>query len=265
MGKVSVVVKGPRRLPSRLRVSDSSKNCEDLMRVRPLLLLIPAATALLYACGGADTQLAPDTVDADIVLEGDVTGETFVAMKSAIDQGQPASSPTKSATIEKPADGASVPRAAAPTFTWHIGPQAGLAKEAQGQRLVGLDLAPKATSAAPWSLLPFSLERRATQDVGSALRPLRELFGPIRTASAHGDPFNGTGTLLVFATASDAKLVRVFTGVTTYTPTKEAWDKMTAAGKPITITLISAVFEQDRVVMNGGPFTGSISTFTVDP
>lgn len=97
------------------------------------------------------------------------------------------------------------------------------------------------------------------------MRPLQELFGPIRTASAHGDPFNGTGTLLVFSTASDAKLVRVFTGVTTCTPTKEEWDKMAAAGKPITITLISAVFEQDRVVMNGGPFAGSISTFTVAP
>ena len=218
------------------------------MRVRPFFLLIPAATALLYACGGPNTQPAPETVDADVVLEGDVTDETFVAMKSAIDQGQPASSATKSATIEKPADGTSVPRATEPTFTWHVGPQAGLTKETQSRRFVGLDLAPT-----------------ATQDTGSALRPLQELFGPIRSASAHGDPFNGTGTLLVFSTASDATLVRVFTGVTTYTPTKEAWGKITAAGKPISITLISAVFEQDRVVMNGGPFTGSISTFTVAP
>lgn len=215
------------------------------MRIRPFFLLVPAATALLYACGGPDSRPAAETVDADVVLEGDVTDETFVAMKSAIDQGQPASSPTKSATIDKPADGASVPRATIPTFSWHIGPQVGFAKEAQGQRFVGLD--------------------RTTQGARSPLRPLQELFGPIRTASAHGDPFNGTGTLLVFSTASDAKLVRVFTGVTTYTPTKEAWDKMSAAGKPITITLMSAVFEQDRVVMNGGPFTGSISTFTVAP
>ena len=235
------------------------------MRVRPLLLLIPAATALLYACGGNDTQPAPDTVDADVVLEGDVTDETFVAMKSAIDQGHPVSSPAKSATIEEPPDGASVPRATAPMFMWHIGPQAGLAKKAQGQRLVGLDVDPKATSAALWRFEPLRMEGRATRDIGSALRPLRELLGPIRSASAHGDPFNGTGTLLVFSTASDAKLVRVFTGVTTYTPTKEAWGKMTSAGEPITITLRSAVFEQDRVVMNGGPFTGSISTFTVAP
>jgi hypothetical protein len=210
------------------------------MHLRSFLLFVPVATALLYACG--DTGSNP--ADADVILEGDVTDETFVAMSSALDQTKPTSDPAKAATLDMPADGAALPRATPPVFTWHIGAATAQAERSQGPRWAGLELLP--TPAEAWT-------------------PLRELFGPIRAASAHGDPFNGTGTYLVFSTDTDPKLVRAFTGVTTYTPSQAAWGKMTGAGKQITLTLVSALFEQDRVVQGGGPFAGSIIKFTVAP
>jgi len=209
------------------------------MHLRSLLLFVPVATALLYACG--DT--GPDPADADVILEGGVTDETFVAMSSSLDQAKPTSDPAKAATLDMPVDGAVLPRATAPVFTWHIGATVQI-ERSPGRRWAGLGLLPAPAEA--WT-------------------PLRELFGPIRAASAHGTPFNGTGTYLVFSTDTDPKLVRAFTGVTTYTPSQAAWGKMTGAGKQITLTLVSALFEQDRVVQGGGPFAGSIIKFTVAP
>jgi hypothetical protein len=212
------------------------------MHLRSLILFVPVATALLYACGDTGS----DPADADVILEGAVTDETFVAMSSALDQAKPTSDPAKAATLDMPADGAALPRATAPVFTWHIGAPSSQVERLPGKRWAGLELLPAPAPAKAWT-------------------PLRELFGPIRAASAHGEPFNGTGTYLVFSTDTDPKLVRAFTGATTYTPSQAAWGKMTGAGKQITLTLVSALFEQDRVVPGGGPFAGSTIKFTVAP
>ena len=215
------------------------------MRFWQSLLLVPAATALLYACGHDDAESLPPG-DEDVLLEGNVTDETFLALRGALDQGAPADVPSQAATLDQFADGDTLPRASAPVFTWHFGAAASRGSAVRPFRWAGLRLAP---------------ERAATQ----ASSAFREIFGPVRSAHAHGDPFNGNATYLVFSVDSDPKLVRVFTGATSYTPAQEAWDKMVAAGKPITLTLISAIFEDNRIVPDGGPFTGSTTQFTVAP
>jgi hypothetical protein len=215
------------------------------MRLRSFLLFVPVATAFLYACGATSTE-SPAGGDEDVVFEGDVTDETFLALQSSLDQGPPGKVPAQAPTLDTPTDGSMLPRAPAPAFTWHTGSAAAQRHGAPHQRWGGLELLPRHAPA----------EERS---------PLRELFGPIRSASAHGEPFNGTGTFLVFSVDSDPTLVRVFTGATTYTPSKEVWDKLAGVNKPITLTVVSALFEQDRVVEDGGPFAGSTIKFTVAP
>jgi hypothetical protein len=97
------------------------------------------------------------------------------------------------------------------------------------------------------------------------LKPLRDFFGPVRSAYAHGDPFTGTATYLVFSTDSDPKLLRVLTSEASYTPDAAAWDKLVAAGKPITLTLTGAEFETNRIAQDGGPYKGSSTQFTIAP
>lgn len=212
------------------------------MRILISLLSIPLATAALYACGASASDHVEEEID--VVLEGDVSDESFTALASALEQAEPAENAGKAATLTSPADNDSLSAGAAPTFSWTIGTSAmGSLPRSSKLRHAALELLPRSkTPDRPWA-------------------PLLSLFAPISVAHAHGDPFNGTGTLLVFSTASAPELVRAFTGALTYKPSAEAWGKMTSAGIPITVTLVSAEFEADRVV--AGPFAGSTIKFTV--
>ena len=72
----------------------------------------------------------------------------------------------------------------------------------------------------------------------------------------HGDPVNGRAYLVVFATATDPEVLRVFTTETSYTPDAAAWSTVTGAGAAVTVTITSAIFEQNRVAQGGGPWVG---------
>jgi hypothetical protein len=63
--------------------------------------------------------------------------------------------------------------------------------------------------------------------------------------------------------SSGETLVRVLTSAMSYTPSQEPWDKLMSANKAVTLSLVTAIFEQDRVAQDGGPFGGSSITFTV--
>ena len=75
----------------------------------------------------------------------------------------------------------------------------------------------------------------------------------------------GQTFLLVFSIPSNAKLLRVFTNLTTYTPSDVAWQKLVSAGQPITLSITSATFENDLLTSDGGPHSGQTLSFTIQP
>lgn len=216
-----------------------------------MLLLIPLASALLYACEH-DVELPAGY--ADVILQGTVTDEALVAFAGAFDQGPPATMPSRAPALDSPAEGAAIPKASGTTFTWHFG------MTASAPRGGDPDLLEKASW---WS--PLRQAPRAAKPIRLLQKPLRELFGPVRSAYAHGEPFTGAATFLVFSTDSDPRVLRVLTSETSYAPDTTAWDKLAAAGKPITLTLTAADFESNRIIQEGGPFAGSSITFTITP
>jgi len=200
------------------------------------LVFVPLATASLYACDHDDEEEPPAGYE-DVVYQGDVTDEALIALVSALEQKSPADVPSQAPTLDMPAADAVLPKTPIPAFSWTIGPTA--------MRAPTL-FSPRAASA-------------------SYVAPLVELLGPMRVAHAHGTPYTGSATWLVFSTATNPKLVRVLSSTTTYTPSQEAWDAMVAAGEPITLTLVGVLFEENRIAMDGGPFQGSATTFTIAP
>jgi hypothetical protein len=210
-----------------------------------MLALIPLAAASVYACGGTDEEEEGAAGYEDVIYQGTVTDEAMVALGSALDQKAPADVPSQAPTLDAPT-GMTVPKTPIPTFTWHVGGMTQRSPmEPAGPRLLEVPGTPRGEHGARW------------------LAPLAELLGPVRAANAHGTPFTGTATWLVFSTESNAKLTRVLTSDTKYTPDQAVWDKMVAAGKPITLTLVGAVFADNRVAQDGGPFKGSTLTFTI--
>lgn len=215
------------------------------MRLRAIFLF-PLATATIYSCESASE---PPAGYEDVLLEGTVTDETLVAFTEALAQRTPADVSSQMAVFDAPMNGAALPRNPPPAFSWGIGSNAQREKPMPTNRWADLNLPIPGISAAP---TPFA-------------SPLRELFGGPRQAFAHGDPYNGTGTFLVFSTDANPKLLRVFTSNLAFTPSQAAWDDMAGAGKPITATLVSAIFEQNRIGADDGPFAGASITFTISP
>jgi hypothetical protein len=196
-----------------------------------LLFLVPLATALLYAC----SEPVDEKPAGDVIYEGALTDEALVSLESALEQGAPADVPSQRPTLDTPLAGM-LPKTPIPSFTWHVG----------------------ATVSVPPTLLRIP----ATETVFSGLF---DLFGPIRSAHAHGTPYTGPATYLVFSTPSNAKLVRVLTSNESYTPSQAVWDKMVTAAAPITLTLTQAVFQDNRIAQDGGPYKGTETTFTISP
>jgi hypothetical protein len=73
----------------------------------------------------------------------------------------------------------------------------------------------------------------------------------------------GQTFLLVFSTPADPKLLRVFTSLTSYTPSAAAWQKLVRAGAPITLSISSATFENDQLTGDGGPHIGQTIQLTI--
>ncbi|MEJ7731536.1 MAG: hypothetical protein WKG00_20275 [Polyangiaceae bacterium] len=85
------------------------------------------------------------------------------------------------------------------------------------------------------------------------------------SARAHGDPFNGYGTLLAVSSTSNPKLARVFTGASTWTPSAAIWQAIVDDGGSLTVTLVGADFEQNRIPDGAGPYLGSVTALTIAP
>ncbi|WP_437955306.1 hypothetical protein WME76_27720 [Sorangium sp. So ce119] len=229
------------------------------MSRRPFLrraLLVPALAALVSAamyagaCGHSHDHASSGTSAGpeldDVIYEGGATDEALIVLLAA----EPKDEPSQGTAFDAPEDGATLPGDAAPALAFHIAGAAQGAGPAPALRL--------ATGDAP-----------GAREAGGAGAPvwaeLGALLGPARAALAHGTPVNGRAYFLVFSTPEREGLLRVFTTKLTYTPDAAAWDKLRAAGAPITVSVINAVFENNRIVQGGGPFTGEPVTFSVAP
>ena len=214
--------------------------------LRRSVFLLPLACAALYGCPPAETtETNPDDEEyADVIYGGAATDEALIALGSALDKAAPAEDPARAPVLDSPTE-AELPASPIPTFTWHHGA--------------------KASFRAPPREAPAAALLRLATTTPSFTRPLAELLGPPRAAHAHGDPVNGTATFLTFSTKTDAKLVRVFTTNTTLTLGQEAWDKIAKAGEAVTLSLIAADFDNNRIADGGAPVQGTKYTFTVTP
>lgn len=184
---------------------------------------------IVSGCGLDPAPPPATTADvADVIYEGLATDEALIVMLAAQAQTDPA----QSAVIDTPAADMVLPSAKTPTFSWHVGEVA---------RAPRLNVNPNDSR---WA---------------SALHSLLE----VREAHAHGAPINGRAYFLVFSTPGAPKFHRVFTTELTYTPDAAAWAKLVSAKGPITLTILNAVFESNRVAQDGGPFMGPSNSFSI--
>lgn len=216
---------------------------------RRLLFLLPLACAALYGCPQEETT-PPDDEYADVIYGGAATDEAMVALGSALDQKAPADDPARAPVLDTPS-ATSLPKGTIVDFTWHFGAAASIPTPLPRGPVHEVPAAP--------SLL------RLASAAPAWIHPLTDLVGPPRAAHAHGDPLNGPATLLVFSTPGNAKLVRVFTDQTTFTPGQATWDTLAAAGDEITLSLVAAEFDNNRIADGGDPVQGTQFTFTITP
>jgi hypothetical protein len=74
---------------------------------------------------------------------------------------------------------------------------------------------------------------------------------------------NGRAYFLEVTTKGGAAVARVFTTLLEYTPDDAVWSAMKASGEPLTATIVSAIFENNRIAEDGGPFAGQPASFSV--
>lgn len=223
------------------------------------LLLVPLSCAALYACSDDhdhETEAPPLAGYEDVLYEGAVTDEALAPLVSKLEQGAPVDEPAKAPTLDAPSAG-ELAKSPIPTFAWHVGATASH-RSTPGERWSSERRGELGLSS---PALRLGLPREEVSFFG----PLAELLGPIRRAEAHGTPFSGTATWVVFSTAANPKLHRVFTSDLGHTPSQVVWDAMIAAKSPITIALVGALFEDNRLAEGGGPFKGSTTTFSIAP
>ncbi|WP_437630835.1 hypothetical protein [Sorangium sp. So ce854] len=216
-------------------------------------LLVPALAALVStamyagACGHGHGETSSVPELADVIYEGGATDEALEVLLAA----EPKDDPAQGTVFDAPEDGAALPGDAAPELTFRI------AGAAQGA-------APRAAPAPRRAAV--DLRAREPGAAGSPLwGELGALLGPARAARAHGTPVNGRAYFLVFSTPGREGLLRVFTTRLSYTPDAAAWEKLRAAGAPITVDVTNAIFENNRIVQGGGPFAGEPITFSIEP
>lgn len=217
--------------------------------LRRTLLLIPLCTVAIYACDDHhDEEVTLPAGYDDVLIVGSATDEALAAFAGALEQGTPTADPAHGAVIDAPVPDAMLPKATPATFSWHFGATTMKFNHNSNE------------------FKYFPSPALANKNNKSEwLYPLKELIGPMRNAQAHGTPFTGTASFLVFATPDNPALLRIITSETSFTPDNSAWTKLGGAGKAITLTINSAEFENNRIVQGGGPFAGGSVQFTIVP
>ena len=183
---------------------------------------------------------------ADVIYEAEATDEALEALLAAA----PVDNADEAAYLMSPIEGDVLAKSSAPTFAWRVGPEATGALFAPAPERFGFTQSPA---------LP--LPGWARPSVASSL------FGALAAAQpayAHGTPVNGRGYLLVIEDANGAAVHRVFTLNLEHTPTQAAWDALASKPRPLSVSVLNAIFETNKVVPDGGPFQGPAVSFSVE-
>jgi len=193
------------------------------------------AAQFTAGCGDDTSGTGGAASTADVIFEAEATDEALEAMLAATDLDDP----TQAASLVAPSAGATLDAATPAKFSWTVGASA--------------------------SLIPARGRGRDGVDGATTWAEFAALFGPIRSAHAHGTPVNGRAYFLVVEDAEGEPVHRVFTLAFDHTPSASAWDKLAAAPQPLRASVRSAIFENDRIATDGGPWSGPASEFTVAP
>jgi acyl dehydratase len=194
-----------------------------------LFAALLTATSYVVACSSESThEDAGNPVLADVVYVGTTTDESLELMLDA----SPTSSLTRGAMFDAPVPDAKLPAATPATFAWHT-----------------------------TSTVQF--QRHTPQIQGITLDWQRWVGVP--EALAHGTPLSGKASLLVVSNAKNPKLLRVFTNLSSYTPTAAQWKNLAATGGTLTATVTTASFDTNKLTQDGGPFSGVSVQFSVTP
>jgi hypothetical protein len=208
------------------------KGRDRFHRVLSIAARAAAASLAMYAgaCQSSGDPAATDPLQG-VFYEGGANDEALVELLVKT----PVASASQGTMFDVPVASQVLPAGAPATFAWHVGGATGALQPPAG---------PPSTRSA-WARLV-------------------DLVG-VRAASAHGPPVNGRAYFLVLSTADKHELARVFTTNLSYTPDAATWQKLQSAASPLTAGITSAVFENNRIPSDGGPYVGQPVTFSLAP
>jgi hypothetical protein len=173
--------------------------------------------------GGGGTRPADFS---DVVYDGGATDEALLALAA-----EPLSaSPSEAAALIMPSPGAIVPASSTSTFQWAVGSATAA-------------LTPRAPTTP-----------RARSGPARSGGAIFASWGP-REALAHGTPISGRAYFVVFATKKGTPVLRLFTTLLEFTPDAPRWAQLAQAGS-IVVSITNAIFDQNRVAPDGGPYRG---------
>jgi hypothetical protein len=231
------------------------------MRTRPVVLAaltvgtgvwLQLGVACDGAKGGGGAGGSGGASLDDVIFEGGATDEALAALLA----GDVTDDPAQAAYLTTPVEGASVPTSSPVTFAWRVGaPPSGALRTVPTRRFGNGAPRPDVGPSR------FAVLERPSSPVGDLIAWL----GPARVAYAHGAPVNGRGYLLVIEDAEGRPLRRVFTLDLTHTPAQADWSTLTQTPGILRASVLGAVFEDNRVATDGGPWQGPETSFSFAP
>ena len=217
----------------------SAKSCEMNPHRR-----LAAGVMLLLLASCSSNASAPsdhhdhDTVDtSEVVYVGAVTDEALEQLLAVT----PKDDPRYAVVIDSPDLTRAVPKESAANFEFH--------------------------STTPLALAPNPPPTPAVHPRSPFQRSFHEFLrfiSPERVAHAHGEPYNGPAYYLVFSDADAKVRLQVFTNKTSFTPEAIDWENLVQAPQPLTLQIISAVFEENDIPADSGPYAGVSTSFRIE-
>jgi hypothetical protein len=221
--------------------------------IGPALFLV--GPVLAASCSGGGTQDAGADVQANAActdgtiqlgeceaVDGAPPAETFTdeacqGLDTAETRHAPVADATRAPVIDAPTEAQALPAATPFTFAWHPSPAFSLRAPERGS--------PRART------------------LGFADR-VRQLFTLLPAAEAHCPAFGGIGYAVIFTASNGQVLLRAETAARSYTPSAQAWMRLTAARGTISMTVEAARFANNDVT-DGPVVQATPRTFTITP